>query len=759
VRAPALVRLAPTLPVAAACAGLALSNWMRLAGSALVLVAVAAVTAAAVGGRGRTALVGLACAAAGLWWGALRSDALERSLLAHRVGVAAEARVVVTGPARRTTFNQRLPAEVRLFDGESMRERTLLELPLGRSPPQGAVVELRVRVRAPRPADDGFDERTWLARRGVHAVLRGSEDWRTVGRRGGLGGFGDRLRGHLERAMAPGVRGERRAVIAGVVLGADEGLSEQLQDDFRASGLYHLLAVSGQNVLFIAIGIGGLAWLLGVPRLALELVVVTAICGYVLAVGWQPSVVRAGVAGALTSLAWLASRPRERWHALGLGALVLLAWTPATLFEPGFQLSFAAVAAIFLLVPRVRTWLEGYPVPAAAREVLAVSAVCAVATAPIVWLQFGTVPLYAVPANALGCPAAAPLLVLGLAAAAIQPVAPSAALAIAWVNGWLAAYLAWCARAIAGLPFAQVESLRAVGLLAAVSVGVVVLARLRVRYRVAALALAGGVALLSLAFAVGQPRPLPAPVGLRMLVLDVGQGDSVLLQVPEGNVLVDQGPPEGKVAQQLRRLGIRRLAALVLTHPQRDHVGGAADVLRRLRVDTVVDSALPSDSDDERLALAEARGRRVPIVAARAGGVYRIGALTLRVLWPAERGPPGADPNDYAVVLLASYGDTDVLLPADAESNVTARLRLPPVEVLKVAHHGSADDGLDEQLRTLRPRVAVISVGEGNDYGHPRGSTLAALRGVDGLQIYRTDEDGRVTVESDGRTIAVSTER
>ena len=129
------------------------------------------------------------------------------------------------------------------------------------------------------------------------------------------------------------------------------------------------------------------------------------------------------------------------------------------------------------------------------------------------------------------------------------------------------------------------------------------------------------------------------------------------------------------------------------------------------------------------------------------------------MLWPAPPIPAGGDPNDSAIVLLASYGETDVLLPADAESNVTARLPLEAVEVLKVAHHGSADEGLDEQLRVLRPRVAVISVGRGNDYGHPRGSTLAALRAVDGLRLYRTDEDGRVTLESDGRRITVSSER
>jgi competence protein ComEC len=258
---------------------------------------------------------------------------------------------------------------------------------------------------------------------------------------------------------------------------------------------------------------------------------------------------------------------------------------------------------------------------------------------------------------------------------------------------------------------------------------------------------------------IGRPSGLPPPVGLRVLFLDVGQGDAILLQVPEGNVLVDQGPPEAHAARQLRALGVRRVAALVVTHPQRDHVGGAPEVLRRLSVGTVLDPGLPSESEAQRDALSEARERGVPVVPARAGAVYRLGALTLRVLWPRDAGVPGVDPNDHAVVLLASYGETDILLPADAESNVTARLRLPAVEVLKVAHHGSEDAGLADELRTLRPRIAVISVGARNDYGHPRPETLAALTAVPGLQLLRTDADGRVVVESDGTTIRVRSER
>ena len=137
----------------------------------------------------------------------------------------------------------------------------------------------------------------------------------------------------------------------GVVLGEDEGLPERVADDFRASGLAHLLAVSGQNVAFIVCGVVGVGWLLRLSRFVRELLAIGAIAAYVLAVGWQPSVVRAGVAGVLASLAWLVARPRERWHFLALGALVLLAWTPASVLEPGFQLSFVAVAGIFVGVP------------------------------------------------------------------------------------------------------------------------------------------------------------------------------------------------------------------------------------------------------------------------------------------------------------------------------------------------------------------------------------------------------------------------
>ena len=754
---------APHVLVASFCAGIAVALLDRLPALGLALAAVALALLATLAGERRMLAIAAALAASGWWWGSVRLEQLDGSVLADEVGRSALARVEVTAPARRTEFAVRVPVTVVRFDGVAVRERAQLELPSDRAPPQGAILELVVRVERPRRAEreDSFDEAVYLGRRGVHVVLRATS-FEIVGRRGGVGGLADRVRAALARSMAPGVRGERRALIAGVVLGEDEELAPELRDDFRASGLYHLLAVSGQNVAYVVGGALLLAWALGLPRWAGQLGALAAVLAYVLAVGWQPSVVRAGIAGSLASLAWLAARPADRWYFLLVGAAVLLAVNPYDLLAPGFQLSFAAVAAIFVAVPRLERRLEGYPLPPRLAAVVAVSAACGLATAPILWLHFGAVPLFSVVSNALAAPVVAPLLGMALAAAALEPVVPSAAAALAWTNGWLAAYVAWCARLVGGLPYAEVTSAAALAVLTLVAVFAGLALRIRVRRGRRTLALAAMAATLVLGWRAWAPAadPPPGPTsGFRVTFLDVGQGDAALLEVPEGAVLVDQGPPEADVAEQLEDLGVERLAALVLTHPQRDHIGGADEVLAKVDVEFVLDPRIPADSEDEREALAEARRRNVPVVTARAGRAYRLGKLRLLVLWPDGPGPPGDDPNRHATVLLASYGSVDALLTADAESDVVAPLRPPPVEILKVAHHGSADAELQDLLELTRPQIAVISVGRQNDYGHPTPETVATLERFPNLALYRTDEDGRIVVESDGAALSVTEER
>jgi hypothetical protein len=223
------------------CVGLAFANVSRadaiavagsvLAGGALMTAPVPAV---------RLALAALLLCACGWWWGSLRLDGLDRSALRSKVGEAGRAVVELTAAPVPGQFGIRVEARARTFEGARVNEPVLLDLPLGRSPPQGGILQLLARVQLPRGPSHGFDERTWLRRRGVHVVLR-VDEWRLVGRRGGLGGVADRLHRWLAGDSAYGLRGERHAIVDAVVLGDSHGLDTGLLARFRASGLYHVL--------------------------------------------------------------------------------------------------------------------------------------------------------------------------------------------------------------------------------------------------------------------------------------------------------------------------------------------------------------------------------------------------------------------------------------------------------------------------------------------------------------------------------------
>jgi len=438
----AVRRMVVAQALALGAAGLALG----LAGATLVHFVLAPAAAFLIVGVLRPRLA-LACVlvVTGWWWGSERLRGLERSALASQVGTGGRARVRLQEPPRRGRFEVRVRALVTRWAGARVHEVVLLKLPGARAPPQGATLRVLGTLRAPSDF-----ERTWLRRHGVHVVLRASA-WQRVRMRGGLA---DRLHAWLSRASTPGLTGERRAVLQGVVLGEDGGLSDTLRQRFRASGLYHLLAVSGGNVLVVAGGTVGVVLLVGLSRFVAEAFALLAIGAYVLAVGPQPSVLRAGIAGALGSLAWLTGRERDRWYALLFAAVVLLAWNPYTVLDPGFQLSFAAVVSIFALAPRIRRTLDGYPVPGRLADCIAISTACGLCTAPISWLHFRAIPLLTVPANAAAAPVVAPMLALALLAAILPPIGP----VLSALNGWCAAYLAGCARLFGGLPGAQVRS-------------------------------------------------------------------------------------------------------------------------------------------------------------------------------------------------------------------------------------------------------------------------------------------------------------
>ena len=670
-----------------------------------------------------------AVAAVGAAWSLHRLALLDRDPLAPRIGQVVDGRVVVVGQPRPGPFGTKVAAEL---DGHAV------ELVLTHEIQTGDVLAVHGRLARPRGPSNGFDERTWLAHQGIHELLR-VQRAATIGRRGGLLGAVDSIRRRARDALAAGGDGEPAKVAQGLLLGGSGELSLETQEDFRASGLQHILAVSGSNIALLAGIVLATAWLVGLSRAVAHAIVIPTLIAYALVVGPGASVVRASVAGVAVSTAWLVNRPVLRWHVLALGAAIVIGLDPWAVVEPGFQLSFVAVAAIYALAPRLSTWLDGRPCPAVLRVPIAVSVACTVATAPISWWHFDRASLVgSVPANLLALPLVAPALWLAVLAVVAYPIAPVVTVALDVAIDGLAETLIRVAQLGAWLDGRGAIVLALVGLPLTLA--------LRTRHPIACIG--PGLAVIALAVVcapllVAHPVRAP-PASLRVTFLDVGQGNATLIEAPGLTVLDDAGPPAANVARTLRTLSVRRLDLLVLSHPQSDHVGGAADVLAGVTVGRVLDPGLPSSEPFELAALARARERGVPVTIARGGLRVRAGPVELRVLGPRHV-VPGEDPNRAAIVLEVRQGACRFLLPADAESDVTSPLELPQATVLEVAHHGSADPGLAALLRRVRPREAVISVGKDNSYGHPAASTLETLTRA-GVRIRRTDREGDVSL-------------
>jgi competence protein ComEC len=277
--------------------------------------------------------------------------------------------------------------------------------------------------------------------------------------------------------------------------------------------------------------------------------------------------------------------------------------------------------------------------------------------------------------------------------------------------------------------------------------------RLGVRPRlVAVFAAAVGVALVAAGGVDGRRASAPQPGETVVSFLDVGQGDATLIQRGSASVLVDTGPPDGPILSRLKDAGIERLDALVVTHAEADHEGAAPAVISRYRPRLVLDGGAGWASRVQRVLPAIAAAAHSRVLAPAAGDEIALGGMRVKVLWPPPRTASWraeGNPNDRAVVARLEAGGLSVLLTADAESPVTAPLELEPVDVLKVAHHGSSDPGLPALLQRLKPRIAAIEVGERNEYGHPTPSTLAALNAAVPT-VLRTDRDGTVRLHAAG---------
>ena len=463
------------------------------------------------------------------------------------------------------------------------------------SPPDALRVGDLLRVRGTlRPPD--------LAGRAVHAhaTLRATALTPTGRRRGGALGVVDGVRRRAERVLDGHLPTAEAALLRGMVLGDDAAMPGDVHDAFVAAGLSHLTAASGQNVALLAALALGLCAVAGLGIRARWALVLLLIALYVPLAGGGPSIQRAGVMGAATIAAALAGRPASRWHALLLAAAATLVLDPRSAADAGWQLSFAAVIGIATIAAPARERLRRRGLAAPVAEAVAVTLAATLATAPLIAVHFDRASLVALPANVLAAPAVAPVMWLGLAAAALGQLTPTLAAPLVALTGPPLGYLAGLARLAAKLPAAQAAlPLSAIVVLCALG-AVLLTAPLdhdrapggRSTRRRAALALA---LLLTLAAALGPalvpPRTLaPPPEGdLRVTALDIGQGDATLLQAGGHAILVDAGPAGDGVAAKLRRAGVRRLDALVVTHPQADHDGGAPAVLAAVPTTMLLD--------------------------------------------------------------------------------------------------------------------------------------------------------------------------
>ena len=725
-----------------------------------------AATAAVAAGTRRTAhsparvgAVVLLAAVAGLIVGVARVDAIDAGAARAEPGSRVAAKGTVVSVPRRVDG----ALQVELETGEGRLLATTRgpagELPVGSQ------------VRAEGTTAEPEEWRAaWLRRRGIALVVEAETIEPTGVARGGVAGTVDAIRARAEAALGRGMPEREEALARGFVLGQDDRIDDRTVDDFKRSGLAHLLAVSGQNVILLCLLAWPLLALVGLTLRARLVALLVLIAVYVAVTGAGPSIQRAGVMGAAGLVAGLAGTPRSRWYALLLAAVITLAVNPLASGDVGWQLSFAATAGIMLWSARLASLLARGARPGSVRratvEGVAVTVAATAATAPLMAHHFEALSVASLPANLLALPAVAPAMWLGMLVGIAGQVPAIPVEPLNWLNSLLLGYIAQVARwlgqpgwaslglgldglaalalAYAGLAAIAETGLRAARRRAGMTVGDWSPAgRFRARRRMA-IAL-GAAAVLALLLTVGRGGATEPVDGLRVSVLDVGQGDSILLEPADSApVLVDAGPPGSGVAEALRDRGIESLAALIVTHDQSDHAGGAPEVLNSLAVERLGFAAL---GPELRAAAHDAGAAPLPLAE---GSELRSGGLRLSVLWPpAERPAGGDDPNAHALVLLAEWRHFSILLAADAEAEL-APLDPGPVDVLKVAHHGSEDAGLGPLLDRAVPEVAVISVGDANPYGHPAAPTLTELS-AHSVPALRTDEAGTITIEADGR--------
>lgn len=535
---------------------------------------------------------------------------------------------------------------------------------------------------------------------------------------------------------------------------ADDTLSSAM----KTAGFSHIVAVSGMHVAFL---IGALGFISGSKRRT-AFIGVPLVLLFMAMVGFTPSVTRAGIMQCMLLLAPLLKRENDPPTSLSAAGLLLLLLNPCAVAGASFQLSFAAMAGLILCSGRVFEWL--FPAKTAPKSavlratarwiasLLAASVGALIFTTPIAAWRFGFIPLYGILTNLLCLWAMSLAFALGWPVCLLGLLRPAWGAAAGWLVGWLPRYVIFVVRRVARFPYAALlmGSAPARWWLLAVYVffGAAYFLRKKSKpFRPLPPLLASLISLV-LVLWLGTPK---LPGALELAAIDVGQGQAFAALTKDAAVLIDCGCTGGSVnagdaaADYLLTYGKRRVDLLVLTHFHADHANGVRRLMSRVEVGTL---AYPTDCEqneymDAILAQCEADG--VELLPVSTDTTLAVDGLILKLFAPLGTG----DVNEHGLCIRGDWGDFEFLVTGDAGSDVERALcahdALGDLELLVVGHHGSRYSTCDELLEDITPEVAFISVGEGNDYGHPTADVLRRLSDH-GVTVYRTDLDGTVSL-------------
>ncbi|HYI68066.1 MAG TPA: ComEC/Rec2 family competence protein [Candidatus Limnocylindrales bacterium] len=690
---------------------------------------------------------------------------------------------------------------VSIVNGQALAfgDRLLVWMPRGIDARSGD--RLRIRTSVELAVDfDGFAYREYLARQGVGAIGR------------------PRFAVVVEQATGPAavLAGTRRALLdglngvvpepeaalgAGILLGVRASIAPEINEAFATAGLTHVVAISGWNIAIVAALVAALARPLerrAGGRWTTALIAACIVGGYVVLAGGSPSVVRAALMAGAMLVARLGGSRAHATSALALAALVMLLVAPSVLWDVGFQLSLLATGGLIWFGARIERRMPGWP--GWIREPVALTLAAQLTTLPVILVNFERLSLVAPIANVLVVPFV-PIAMLFSAIASLAGVVDSALAhpvligdALTWLTGgaaWLVLrVIVTLGTAIASVPYAAID----VSLPAPVAIAWLPILG-AADWALGSDRRAGGSPaaerapgpVLLLARRVLRPLPIAAalvavlmaitfasrPDGLlHVTVLDIGQGDAILVEAPTGATMLVDGGPDPELT--LRRIGAnlpffaRRIDLMVTSHPHQDHVAGLVDVLARFRVITLLHAGIGFENEaHDHLMADSALDPATTVLLARAGQRFMLdGTTSVEIVYPADADAaaplPEGDINNGSVVMVLRHGQFGALLTGDAEAPVEATLiergRIPAVDLLKVGHHGSNSSTTPALLDATRATAAVISSGEGNEYGHPARQTLDALGSRPGISVYRTDLDGDVEVVTDGRSYRVRTD-